>query len=118
MPCAKTLLCRLDQWLIEGKFTEEEALSLSYNMLSAGIDTVRKTVIVVSSTAWLSFYIDLQYCNLLAVRISQTSRDPGTSGSRDLISCGRQGTPFLGGPAKVSLGQELREGEYAFLQPD
>ena len=30
----------LDQWLIEGKFTEEEALSLSYDMLSAGIDTV------------------------------------------------------------------------------
>ena len=30
----------LDQWLIEGKFTEEEALSTSYDMLSAGIDTV------------------------------------------------------------------------------
>jgi len=31
----------IDQWLIEGKFTEEEALSQSYDMLSAGIDTVR-----------------------------------------------------------------------------
>ena len=30
----------LDQWLIEGKFTEEEALALSYDMLAAGIDTV------------------------------------------------------------------------------
>ena len=30
----------LQQWLIEGKFTEEEALSQSYDMLSAGIDTV------------------------------------------------------------------------------
>ncbi len=30
----------VDQWLIEGKFTEEEALSQSYDMLSAGIDTV------------------------------------------------------------------------------
>ena len=31
----------LNKWLIEGKFTEEEALSQSYDMLSAGIDTVR-----------------------------------------------------------------------------
>jgi hypothetical protein len=31
----------LQQWLIEGRFTEEEALSQSYDMLSAGIDTVR-----------------------------------------------------------------------------
>lgn len=30
----------LDQWIIEGKFTEKEALSQSYDMLSAGIDTV------------------------------------------------------------------------------
>lgn len=30
----------LDQWLYEGKFTEEEALSQSFDMLSAGIDTV------------------------------------------------------------------------------
>jgi cytochrome P450 len=30
----------LQQWLIEGKFTEEEALSQSYDMLSAGVDTV------------------------------------------------------------------------------
>jgi len=30
----------LDQWMTEGKFTEEEALSQSYDMLSAGIDTV------------------------------------------------------------------------------
>ncbi len=30
----------LDQWLAEKKFTEEEALSISYDMLSAGIDTV------------------------------------------------------------------------------
>ncbi len=30
----------LDQWLIEGKFTEEEALFLSCDMLAAGIDTV------------------------------------------------------------------------------
>ena len=28
--------------MIEGKFTEEEALSQSYDMLSAGIDTVTK----------------------------------------------------------------------------
>ena len=30
----------LDQWLIEGKFTKDEALSLSCDMLAAGIDTV------------------------------------------------------------------------------
>lgn len=35
------MLGLLDQWLIEGKFTEEEALSQSYDMLSAGIDTVK-----------------------------------------------------------------------------
>ena len=36
------ILCTglLSQWLIEGKFTEEEVLSQSYDMLSAGIDTV------------------------------------------------------------------------------
>ena len=28
--------------MIEGKFSEEEALSQSYDMLSAGIDTVTK----------------------------------------------------------------------------
>ena len=31
----------LDQWLIEGKFTEDEVISLSCEMLSAGIDTVQ-----------------------------------------------------------------------------
>ena len=36
-----SLIGLLDQWLIEGKFTEEEALSQSYDMLSAGIDMVR-----------------------------------------------------------------------------
>lgn len=30
----------LDQWLIEGKYTEEEALVLSCDMLAAGMDTV------------------------------------------------------------------------------
>ena len=30
----------LDQWLIEGKFTEQEALTQSYDMLAAGMDTV------------------------------------------------------------------------------
>ena len=48
----------LDQWLIEGKFTENETLSLSYDMLSAGIDTVRKThaeSTVGSRNCWLSF---------------------------------------------------------------
>ena len=30
----------LDQWLIEGKYTEEEALVLSCDLLAAGIDTV------------------------------------------------------------------------------
>jgi hypothetical protein len=30
----------LDQWLIEGKYTEEEALVLSCDMLAAGTDTV------------------------------------------------------------------------------
>ena len=35
----------LDQWLIEGKYTEEEALMQSCDMLAAGLDTVsmRKT---------------------------------------------------------------------------
>jgi len=32
----------LDQWMIEGKFTNDEALLQSYDMLSAGIDTVKK----------------------------------------------------------------------------
>ena len=31
--------------MIEGKFTEEEALSQSYDMLSAGIDTVNTRVV-------------------------------------------------------------------------
>ena len=30
----------LDQWLIEGKYTEEEALMQSCDILSAGLDTV------------------------------------------------------------------------------
>ena len=30
----------LDQWMIEGKYTEEEALVLSCDMLAAGMDTV------------------------------------------------------------------------------
>ena len=30
----------LDQWLIEGKYMEEEALVLSCDLLAAGIDTV------------------------------------------------------------------------------
>ena len=30
----------LDQWLIEGKFTEDEAVALSCDMLAVGIDTV------------------------------------------------------------------------------
>ena len=30
----------LDQWLIEGKYTEEEALVLSCDLLAAGMDTV------------------------------------------------------------------------------
>ena len=34
----------MDQWLIEGKFSHEEVLSLSFDMLSAGIDTVRVKV--------------------------------------------------------------------------
>ena len=32
----------LDQWLIEGKFNEEEALILCCDMLAAGMDTVSK----------------------------------------------------------------------------
>jgi hypothetical protein len=35
----------LDQWLIEGKYTEEEALVLSCDMLAAGMETV--SVIIV-----------------------------------------------------------------------
>ena len=30
----------MEQWLIEGKFTEKEALMLSCDMLTAGIETV------------------------------------------------------------------------------
>ena len=30
----------LDQWLIEGRYTEEEALVLSCDLLAAGMDTV------------------------------------------------------------------------------
>ena len=30
----------LDQWIIEGKYSEEEALVLSCDMLAAGMDTV------------------------------------------------------------------------------
>lgn len=32
----------LEQWLIEGNYTEEEALTQSIDMLAAGIDTVSK----------------------------------------------------------------------------
>ena len=39
----------LSQWLIEGKFTEEEVLSQSYDMLSAGIDTVNASYITLTS---------------------------------------------------------------------
>ena len=31
----------LDQWLIEGKFTEEEAVALSCEMLAGGVDSVQ-----------------------------------------------------------------------------
>lgn len=30
----------VEQWLVEGKLTEDEAISLSCDMLAAGIDTV------------------------------------------------------------------------------
>ena len=33
----------LEQWLIEGNFTEEEALMQSSDMMAVGIDTVRKS---------------------------------------------------------------------------
>ena len=33
----------MEQWLIEGKFTEKEALMISCDMLAAGIDTVSLT---------------------------------------------------------------------------
>jgi hypothetical protein len=39
----------LDQWLIEGKYTEEEALVLSCDMLAAGMDTVRLSIIIVGN---------------------------------------------------------------------
>ena len=42
----------LDQWLIEGKYTEEEALVLSCDMLAAGMDTVSN--IIISSTRILT----------------------------------------------------------------
>ena len=32
----------LDQWLIEGKYTEEEALTQSCDILAGGLDTVSK----------------------------------------------------------------------------
>ena len=32
----------LEQWLIEGNYTEEEALTQSIDMLAAGVDTVSK----------------------------------------------------------------------------
>ena len=34
----------LDQWLIEGKFNEEEALILCCDMLAAGMDTVSRDI--------------------------------------------------------------------------
>ena len=34
----------LDQWIIEGKYSEEEALVLSCDMLAAGMDTVSEGV--------------------------------------------------------------------------
>ena len=39
----------MEQWLIEGKFTEEEVLMQSCDMLAAGIDTVSPTCL------WLYF---------------------------------------------------------------
>ncbi len=56
----------LDQWLIEGKFTEEEALSQSYDMLAAGIDTVRQrwTVFLLCFFVLFCFYKRQQICLL------------------------------------------------------
>ena len=51
----------LDQWLIEGKFTEEEALSQSYDMLSAGIDTVSICIILhahIIRQVWIFLKLD------------------------------------------------------------
>ena len=38
----------MEQWLIEGKFTEEEVLMMTCDMLAAGIDTVSLTTMISS----------------------------------------------------------------------
>ena len=43
----------MEQWLIEGKFSEEEILMQSCDMLAAGIDTVSVKIRIVSKTILL-----------------------------------------------------------------
>ena len=45
----------LDQWLIEEKYTEEEALVLSCDMLAAGMDTVSSSMISIEGERNLYF---------------------------------------------------------------
>jgi len=42
----------LEQWLIEGNYTEEEALTQSIDMLAAGIDTVSNYIPVWEIERW------------------------------------------------------------------
>ena len=58
---------------------------------------------------------DQQYSHLHAVRASQAARTPGASNAGDLVSCGRQGPPFLGGLDPVKkLHQGDDEDIYAY----
>jgi len=43
------ILGLLEQWLVEGNYTEEEALMQSCDMMAVGIDTVRKCLACLSS---------------------------------------------------------------------
>ena len=43
------ILGLLEQWLVEGNYTEEEALMQSCDMMAVGIDTVRKRLACLSS---------------------------------------------------------------------
>ena len=48
-------ILQVEQWLIEGNYTEEEALTQSIDMLAAGIDTVGALDITCTSKSMMYF---------------------------------------------------------------
>ena len=90
----------LEQWLIEGNYTEEEAQMLSVDMLAAGIDTVSRfslwceymgicTFSSASNTQYMNlyvkFFLDIQHINFLAAWSGQESWPAGQAAQRSHI---------------------------------